>query len=377
MALLRRGKHGYYHAYYWTVVMRGDGVLSSVRRTVNLHTANRTEAEALERELMSKAHAARDHQRSLAHAARLEIEAGIRTPEAAPRAPALQHRRRRLKVADALATALRYREIGRSTQTLWRSFARRCGVEYVDELTRELIFDYLNNSVIDTTGRTYNNARSAIHVVLSCVLADAGLAASPVDTIPTRRVHSNSQRPFSEEEFLRMVEAAPEPWRSAIVIAWHTGLREKDVFTLRWSDIKGDVIQVTPAKTSRFGRGVRVPVHPALADYLAEIPRVNERVLGAWSYFPHSGTFHAPFTALLADLGIVDNDDGSVCFNSLRNSFITRCDAAGVPRHALRGIVGHTSDAMTDLYSHDITSARAIQAIPSPPLRPKSANPAK
>jgi len=59
-------------------------------------------------------------------------------------------------------------------------------------------------------------------------------------------------------------------------------------------------------------------------------------------------------------------------------SFITRLGLpVGVPRHALRGIVGHTSDAMTDLYSHDLTSARTIQAIPSPPLRPKSAGSGK
>ena len=71
------------------------------------------------------------------------------------------------------------------------------------------------------------------------------------------------------------------------------------------------------------------------------------------------------FGELLDRLGIRDNDRGIVGFNSFRNSFVTRCDAAGVPRHAIRGIVGHVSDDMTDLYSHDLESARQIQNLPS------------
>lgn len=39
-------------------------------------------------------------------------------------------------------------------------------------------------------------------------------------------------------------------------------------------------------------------------------------------------------------------------------------DAAGIPRHAVRGVVGHVSDDTTDLYSHDLQTARLIQHLP-------------
>ena len=61
---------------------------------------------------------------------------------------------------------------------------------------------------------------------------------------------------------------------------------------------------------------------------------------------------------------ICDNVMGKVVFNSFRDSFITRCDEFGIPRHAIRGIVGHTEDNMTDLYSHDLTTARQVQQLP-------------
>jgi integrase len=147
------------------------------------------------------------------------------------------------------------------------------------------------------------------------------------------------------------------------MIAWFTGLRQKDVFTLRWDCIEGDVLTTIPAKTSRFGRGVRIPIHPQLAEELSRIPRVNERVLGAW-YYGTSTEFQAAFVKLLKSLGIEDDERGIVNFNCFRDSFITRCDAEGVPRHATRGVVGHVSDRQTDLYSHDLTSARRIQELP-------------
>ena len=101
---------------------------------------------------------------------------------------------------------------------------------------------------------------------------------------------------------------------------------------------------------------------------LESLPRVNARVLGAWKYTPNDIRFRRAFGEILDRLGITDNARGIVTFNSLRDSFVTRCDEAGIPRHAIRGIVGHTSDEMTDLYSHDLESARKIQQLPFAPL---------
>lgn len=183
-------------------------------------------------------------------------------------------------------------------------------------------------------------------------------------TIHPRKVSSVSQRPFTRDEYRRILDVAEEPWRSAVQIAWFTGLREKDVFTLKWTEIAGDLIRKLPAKTARFRREVLIPIHPSLAAVLQSLPRKGERVLGAWKYNPNYIGFRRAFGDILTRAGIEGGDGGRVCFNSLRNSFISRCDAAGIPRHAVRGIVGHVSDDMTDLYSHDETSARLIQTLP-------------
>ena len=210
-----------------------------------------------------------------------------------------------------------------------------------------------------------------MNAVFRLTLLESGLDESPFAKIPNRTLSSKHQRPFTEEEFVRIYQAAQEPWKSASLIAWFTGLREKDVFLLRWDQIDGDLITTTPAKTARFGRAVQIPLHPQLMEALAKLPRKGERVLGAWPYDPATA-FRRVFGKLLRSLDIQDNIHGIVAFNSFRNSFITRCDEYGVPRHATRGIVGQTEDTMTDLYSHDLTSARKIQMLPRVTLEKSS-----
>jgi integrase len=261
----------------------------------------------------------------------------------------------------ALETAAKYRPVSATAAKIFRAFAKAVKVRFMDEVTPEMAFSYLDGK---DNGKTFNNSKCALNAIFARTLMDSGLAASPFALIPNRVGSARHQRPFTEDEFRRIYRAAPEPWRTASLIAWFTGLREKDVFCLEWSMIEGDVIRLVPAKTRRFGRGVEIPMHPQLVDALAVLPRKGPRVLGAWPYSPGSGTFATRFSAILKDLGIGCGDGEVLNFNSFRDSFVTRCDEAGIPRHAVRGLVGHVSDAQTDLYSHDLATARRVQRLP-------------
>lgn len=368
MALRKRGKNGYWHAYFRAVLSNPDGTLRYALRTVNLGTTDLVTARAMEAELMAKNKAARLHQRAEAHLIRLDIEAGLRPASDGVPKPERRPRLKRLKLADALEAAAKYKAIGETTAKLWRAFVKATeakGIRYMDEVSGEMAFAYLSErSPEPSQSKTFNNNKSALNTIFKLTMMDSGISDSPFAKIPNRILNSEHQRPFTEEEFVRIYQAATEPWKTASLIAWFTGLRQKDVFLLRWDQIDGDVITTTPGKTARFGRAVQIPIHPQLMEALTQLPRSGERVLGNWEYAPQSIAFRRAFGDILDRLGIRDDIHGIVNFNSFRDSFVTRCDAAGLPRHAIRGIVGHTDDDMTDLYSHDLTSARLVQGLP-------------
>lgn len=364
MALRQRGKHNFYHAYFRTLRSMPDGSMKYAVTTVNLGTTDLVEARALEAEYMRKNQAARLHQRATAHMARLDVAAGLR-PREDVQEPKHVKRRRRLAIADALDAAGKYRALGETAQKHFRAFVRDCGLRCMDEVTPDAAFGYLSKKWPEQAqAKIFNNVKSALNHVFRLTLMDAGLDDSPFARIPNRKLAPRHQRPFTEDEFVLIYQAARDPWKTAVLIAWFTGLRQKDVFLLRWDAICGDVLTVLPGKTARFGRAVQIPIHPQLVAALKALPHVNDRVLGAWPYDPKSVQFQTAFGKLLKRLKIVDDDLGIVNFNSLRDSFVTRCDAAGIPRHAIRGLVGHVYDDQTDLYSHDLTTARMVQTLP-------------
>ena len=368
MAIHKRGKQGLYSAYFRGLDERPDGTLVMVQREVNLHTSDPVTAAALDLQLREREKRHRAELRARAFARRL-MEPDASTPVSAA-VPVKNERPHRLRLDSALAAASKYADVSPTAARIWRRFARSVSVEYMDQLTPQLVHAYLDQY---DHGKTYNQRRWAIGRICALTRMESGLDRSPVDVIPSRRNDSRHQRPLSEQEFVRLYQAAPEPWHTAVLIAWHTGLRERDVAALRWDQIRDGTILTTPGKTARFGRSVQIPVHPQLAAALAELPRVSDFVLGAWLRSGQVQSQHRrQFAQILASAGIASNADGIVCFNSRRDSFVSRLDAAGIPRHAIRGMVGHTSDEMTDLYSHDLTTARQILDLPAPEL---SSNP--
>lgn len=347
MALRIRGKAGYWHAYYVEWERTPDG-LRRKHVEVNLGTRDRDVAKSLEVRLMRRAKESSAEARASA-----KIEAIIT-------GGTVQIQRtvkRRLKIAAALERAARYHDFGITAQNYWKRFQRGIGCVYMDEVTPEHAFAYLDK--LNLSGKSYNNMKCALNAVFKTLLLDSGMTSSPFDHLPIRKASTLAQRPFTREEYERLLAVAKSPWSEAMQIAWYTGLRKKDVFGLKWSEIHGDLIRKLPAKTARFRREVLIPIHPRLQAVLSGLKRKGEYLLTITK-----NDYERGFNALLSRAGIVEDDSGTVNFNSFRNSFISRCDAAGIPRHAIRGIVGHVSDTQTDLYSHDETSARLIQALP-------------
>lgn len=371
MALRQRGKQGYWHAYFRRVTALPDGRLKYTTTTVNLGTADLREARALEAELMRKNRETRLHQRYLAHLARLDHETSATPGEALPDLrPVREHKRKRLKLAEWREAAEKYRELSADSRMIFQRFVDRVeGVRYFDEVTPEIALAYLqNNYGAADKGKSFNNNKTVCNTVFRLLLIDAGMTESPFALIPNRRHVSKHQRPFTEAEYRAIYHAAPEPWKTAVLIAWYTGMREETVFNARWAQIDGDVLTTMPGKTSRWGREVQIPLHPEVMKRLAELPHTNEYILGVTPQMRHSDSFHRAFRKILDAAGIECGDREKINFNCFRDSFITRCDENGVPRHATRGVAGHKSDKMTDLYSHDLVSARKIQQLPTTPV---------
>ena len=371
---LRKIKLGYY-AYFRDE--RGK------QRTVSLHTRDERIAKKLHRELMEAVARAKT-------ALSLSIHFGNTIPFAAPapaQTPPLTAEaaasaatsipdtlpaNKRLRLDRMLEVAAERRNIAPRHAAAFNRFIEAVSPkQYADEITPKIAMDYLDKAF--PGAKTYNNNITMLNVIFKACLIRAGMDASPFATVPRRIVRGAEHfRPLTADEFRAIFAVAAEPWKTAALISWHTALRLETCFRLSWHDIDeaDQSITILPGKTARFGRAVYVPIHPELWQHLNSLTRPTDPlqpILSQWQKYIH---FHGHknqtyFAGMLDELNIKSTSEGKAGFHSLRVSFITRCDEAGITRSATRGIAGHTTDDMTDLYSHDRATAKQILTLPN------------
>ncbi|MFZ2654728.1 MAG: tyrosine-type recombinase/integrase [Victivallales bacterium] len=245
--------------------------------------------------------------------------------------------------------------------------------ETLNDISREIADGYLK-SLSGKRAATYNNHKNSLSSVWHVLSIEAGLKENIWRLFAGAENDSVRYRDFSMDEVKSILAVANQFWRVAVAIAFYTGLRFKDIVYLRKSQIHGDYIVLTPQKTRRAHKNVNIYVHPSLKMILEhQIAIAKDDYL-----FPNAvkryatKIFQGEFGKLLDKVDkskgkkkILKDDRGIVGFHSLRHTFVTMAEEAGISRQIIQGIVGHGSPVMTGHYSHDLKSIKQIEKLPS------------
>lgn len=168
-------------------------------------------------------------------------------------------------------------------------------------------------------------------------------------------------------------------WQRLILVLGYTGARQQEAAQLRWEqvDIPGRRVTLERTKT---GDEHWIPLHPALAAHLAEVPEAERR----GPVFPHLSTLQRRRisnkfrTAILPRIGIVQaysEDEGrgegrrlaEYSLHSLRHSLSTWLAAAGVEESMRMQLIGHEDEGVNRGYTHTEFSqaAEALAKVPA------------
>src|SRR6266480_3956760 len=185
---------------------------------------------------------------------------------------------------------------------------------------------------------------------------------------------------FTPEQIAALIDNAKGDWRGAILCAFYTGLRLRDVTELQWNAInwKEQKITVTTRKTRK---DVIVPIHPQFGAWLKE----QTRGIGKAPVFPtlagksgggKSG-LSMQFKRIMDKAGIkgrvlrhatgAGRSQSSLSCHSLRHSFNSALANAGVSPEIRMKLTGHSSTEMNQGYTHhELESLRtAVATIPA------------
>lgn len=352
MALRKRGNR--YFAYYRDI----DGK----QVTCALKTSVKSEAVSMHEKLMVQVRAKKGmHEIVKRFPSTMRPEENIVSVSVQP-----EHKRGTLAISDMLQTALKYRQLSESHKKSFDRFQREIRVRYADQVTPSLALEYLEKNYSKGNGKTFNNNKTILNTIFKLCLVEANLKASPFEKILNRRVNKvESHRPLTKDEYEKIMNSEDNLCRLMACLSWYTGMRLETCARVSGSmiDLNDNSLTITPGKTSRFKRSVYIPIHKNLMDYLKTNFEFNEIPFSVQYGFKNAKSFSIRFIRLLKNLNINDTPEGKASFHSIRSSFITRMDEAGIPRHAIQGIVGQVSEFTTNLYSHDKKTAKMILSL--------------
>jgi integrase len=168
------------------------------------------------------------------------------------------------------------------------------------------------------------------------------------------------RRPWTNDELGKLLAGIPanDPLWSCAAIAAYTGMRREEVAQLRVNTTSADALTATEGKTQAAVR--TVPVHPALRPLIERLRAAStdgfliSGLLTGGADNKRGHYIGKRFSKHIRALGFTDT---ALTFHTLRNSFMQRCEEAGIPEATTKLLVGHTRESLTyGLYSPGVSA---------------------
>jgi len=245
------------------------------------------------------------------------------------------------------------------------------------------------------SAKTRKEYQTSIKAFLNWLLRLGRIAANPlagVDRVETRGKAARLSRSYTPDEFSRLLAVASDSRRLVYQFLVSTGLRKKELKTLRWESV--DLLKGVAKIMGKGGRTRVIPLRPELVELLrgaaddygsrcAERGVASDASALVFSPFPSDDGLHADFKR--AGIERRDASGRVVHWHAFRKTFMTWGASSGVGQRSLQAVLGHSTPVLsanvyTDVEALPLRAEVAkmpwISSVPdaSPQLTPVAVN---
>jgi integrase len=220
--------------------------------------------------------------------------------------------------------------------------------------------------------KTLNEYLDALSAMLNWMVQNGRACGNPLRTV--RKVQTDGKavrvrRALTNEEMRRLLEVAGER-KQVYLAAFYTGLRRGELAALEWADVHLEETKpsmLVRASTTKNGKEAVIPLHPDLAEALAEL---KSRSASESPVFRALMPKMRVFRADLKNAGILFLDalGRRADFHALRHTLGTNLGRMGVaPRVAMEAMRHRDIKLTTRLYTDasQLPTAEAFARLPS------------
>ena len=228
--------------------------------------------------------------------------------------------------------------------------ATKCNWTHPQGITADSFVAWRNTQ--EKAPKTLNEYLTSVKGFMAWLVAQGRLAANPlalVGKVETRGREVRIRRALTAPELDALLSVAG-PQRIVYLTAVLTGIRHGELQELRWADFKldGEKASVTVrASVSKNHKQACLPLHPALATALRELRPSDAKTadLVFNGLVPRSKVFNAHLKA--AKIVKMDAEGRVMDFHSLRHTFCTNLQCAGVSQREAMELMRHSDPRLT------------------------------
>jgi len=197
--------------------------------------------------------------------------------------------------------------------------------------------------------QTINNDHIILKHCLNVAIRRGLLVSNPASKVPLPNPHNERDRVLTEEEWIKLYEAAATHLKTILLLAYYLGQRFGEITTLTWDrvDLQRGFITLRSMDT-KTKKPRQIPMTPAvrfaLSD-LAKVRRLHTNHVFLYKGQPIKGIKTA-FNTARKVAGVKD-----FRFHDLRHCAATNLRRAGVDTATAMKIVGHKSEKMWKRYN--------------------------
>ena len=237
------------------------------------------------------------------------------------------------------------------------------GRYHMDAVTAQHISEVMQRVQSSRADGTYNNVLISIRYMFNLAIrwGAAGVTSNPTASIKLKKLSNHRERFLSAAEtqhLLQVVNQSPNRMlKYMIPFLLLTGARKREVLDARWSDVDTQRSFWRIPKT-KSGRERHVPLSAAALALLETVPRKRHC---EW-IFANPKTLR-PYTNIFTAWNTVRVEASmpELRIHDLRHSFASFLVNAGCSLYEVQKILGHSSVAMTQRYSH-LSQASLLRA---------------
>ncbi|MDP6991878.1 MAG: site-specific integrase [Candidatus Marinimicrobia bacterium] len=174
---------------------------------------------------------------------------------------------------------------------------------------------------------------------------------NPVSKVPREKENNQRDRWLSVDEERLLLDNCPEWLREIMLFALHTGLRQEELLSLKWSRVN-EVTKTILITDTKNGNPVTLPLNKIALGVIERKARVRS-IDNDFVFRNRNGkkvnahNLRTSFYIVLRKVGIKD-----FRWHDLRHTFATRMAQAGFDLYKISKLLNHKDIKMTQRYSH-------------------------